>query len=79
LVAGTTVYMPVYQEGALFSAGDAHFAQGDGEVCGTAIEMSATFRARFDIIEDGGIGRRGMSFEWQGVEPPPNLNLPARF
>ena len=79
LVAGTTVYMPVYQEGALFSAGDAHFAQGDGEVCGTAIEMSATFRARFDIIEDGGIGRRDMSFEWQGAEPPPNLNLPARF
>lgn len=33
LVAGTTVYMPVFKEGALFSAGDAHFAQGDGEVC----------------------------------------------
>jgi formamidase len=45
LTAGTTLLMPVFQEGALFSAGDAHFAQGDAEACGTAIEMGATFRA----------------------------------
>ena len=38
---GTTIYLPVYQEGALFSVGDAHFAQGDGESCGSAIETSA--------------------------------------
>ena len=43
LVKGTTVYLPVWTEGALFSIGDAHFAQGDGEVCGSAIEMAATF------------------------------------
>jgi acetamidase/formamidase len=38
LTAGTTVYFPVFVEGALFSIGDTHAAQGMGEVCGTAIE-----------------------------------------
>ena len=38
LVAGTTLYLPISVEGALFSAGDGHAAQGDGEVSGTAIE-----------------------------------------
>jgi acetamidase/formamidase len=54
LVAGTTLYLPVAVEGALFSAGDGHAAQGDGEVCGTAIEcpvqqLDLTFRVREDI------------------------------
>jgi formamidase len=39
---GTTVLIPVSTSGALLSCGDVHFAQGDGEVCGTAIEMQAT-------------------------------------
>jgi acetamidase/formamidase len=38
LSAGTTVYFPVFVEGALFSIGDAHAAQGDGEVSGTGVE-----------------------------------------
>ena len=38
LAAGTTLYLPVEVAGALFSVGDTHAAQGDGEVCGTAIE-----------------------------------------
>ncbi|MBN0315093.1 acetamidase/formamidase family protein, partial [Pseudomonas aeruginosa] len=38
LAAGTTLYLPVEVEGALLSIGDTHAAQGDGEVCGTAIE-----------------------------------------
>lgn len=38
LVAGTTLYLPIGVEGALFSVGDGHGLQGDGEVCGTAIE-----------------------------------------
>jgi acetamidase/formamidase len=38
LVAGTTLYLPIGVYGALFSVGDGHAAQGDGEVCGTAIE-----------------------------------------
>jgi acetamidase/formamidase len=40
LVAGTTLYMPVHVPGALFSVGDGHAAQGDGEVCVTALETS---------------------------------------
>ena len=49
LTAGSTLYLPVYVPGALFSAGDTHFAQGDGECCGTAVETSSTFIARFDV------------------------------
>ncbi len=46
LTKGATLYLPVEAEGALFSMGDGHAAQGDGEVCGTAIEtpMRATVR-----------------------------------
>ncbi|MTD52591.1 acetamidase/formamidase family protein [Amycolatopsis pithecellobii] len=58
LVAGTTVYFPVDVPGALFSAGDAHFAQGDGETCGTAIEMSSTFTARFELLKGEATRRR---------------------
>ena len=45
LVAGTTLYLPVFNPGALFSAGDGHAVQGDGEVCLTALEtcMTGTF------------------------------------
>ncbi len=49
LTAGTTLLIPVSAPGALFSVGDAHFAQGDGEVCGTAIEMAATFSAELHL------------------------------
>ncbi len=53
LTAGATLYLPVFQTGARFSIGDGHAAQGDGEVCGTAIEtpMLATVRltARPDL------------------------------
>ena len=51
LVTGTTLYLPVYANGALFSAGDAHFAQGDGESCGTAIETSAVLTAQFELLK----------------------------
>lgn len=46
LLAGSTLWLPVWREGALFSCGDPHAAQGDGEVCVSAIEcaMSATLR-----------------------------------
>ncbi|MBX5490842.1 MAG: acetamidase/formamidase family protein [Chloroflexi bacterium] len=49
LTAGTTLYLPVQVEGALFSCGDAHAAQGDGEVCLTAIETTATVTLRFRL------------------------------
>jgi len=46
LAAGSRILLPVWQQGALLSIGDAHFAQGDGEVCGTAIEMQSVSRIR---------------------------------
>ena len=51
ITAGSTLYLPVYVPGALFSVGDAHFAQGDGESCGTAIETTGTLIARFDLLK----------------------------
>ncbi|TXL65726.1 acetamidase [Cerasibacillus terrae] len=49
LVKGTKLYLPVQVEGALFSIGDTHAAQGDGEVCGTAIEASMETTIRFKL------------------------------
>jgi acetamidase/formamidase len=49
LAAGSTLYLPVLVDGALFSTGDAHAAQGDGEVCITAVEMSARVTLRFGL------------------------------
>lgn len=51
LAAGTELYLPVEVKGALFSVGDVHAAQGDGEVCGTAIEAPAVIAARFELIK----------------------------
>ena len=56
LGAGATLYLPVFADGALFSVGDGHAVQGDGEVCVTAIEtaLTGTFRltARGDMALD---------------------------
>ncbi len=52
LTSGTTLYLPVWVDGALFSVGDGHAAQGDGEVCVTAVEMSARVTLRFDLLRD---------------------------
>ena len=49
LCAGATLYLPVFNEGALFSAGDAHAAQGDGEVCVNGIECPADVTLRFRV------------------------------
>jgi acetamidase/formamidase len=49
LTAGTTLWLPVLVDGALFSIGDGHGAQGDGEVCITAVEMDATVTLRFGL------------------------------
>ena len=51
LTAGTVLTLPVLVPGGLFSTGDAHAAQGDGEVSGTAIECDATVTLRFDLRE----------------------------
>ena len=56
LVAGSRLWLPVDVPGALFSIGDLHFAQGDGEVCGTAIEVAGAVTVRFALL--GGPGHR---------------------
>ncbi|SPJ24109.1 acetamidase/formamidase family protein [Palleronia abyssalis] len=51
LAAGTTLYLPVEVAGALFSIGDTHAAQGDGEVCGTAIESPMDVEVTLDLVK----------------------------
>jgi acetamidase/formamidase len=51
MAAGAELYLPVEVEGGLFSVGDTHATQGDGEVCGTAIESPCSLAARFDLVK----------------------------
>lgn len=81
LTAGTTMLIPVATEGALFSVGDAHFAQGDGEVCGTAIEVAATFTAELHLRK-GEAERRNvqaLQFFRDGFIMKPEWQAPKRF
>jgi acetamidase/formamidase len=80
LVAGTTLYLPIHAEGALFSVGDGHGAQGDGEVCVSAIETALTGTFRLTVRTD-------MTLTWPMAETPthvmtmafdPDLNTAAR-
>lgn len=52
LVAGSTVYLPIFNDEALFSCGDGHGAQGDGEVCVTAIETALRGTFRLSVRDD---------------------------
>ncbi len=63
LVAGTTLFLPVFNPGALFSAGDGHAVQGDGEVCLTALETSMT--GTFELIV-----RKDLSLAMPRAETP---------
>jgi acetamidase/formamidase len=54
LVAGSTLYLPVFNDGALFYTGDGHGVQGDGEVDGTAIEISLTPTMQFFAYRGAG-------------------------
>ena len=52
LVAGSTLFLPVFVTGARFSIGDGHATQGDGEVCGTAIETPMRATVRLSVRKD---------------------------
>jgi formamidase len=81
LCAGTTMLIPVQVEGALFSVGDAHFAQGDGEICGTAIEMASVFHAQF-FVRKGEAARRSqrdVAYFRDTYAVPPELAVPRRY
>jgi len=78
---GTTVLLPVYTEGGLVSTGDVHYAQGDCEACGTAIEMRSRVHLSFGIRK-GEAERRGIQdlqffrddYFWR-----PEMAVPRRF
>lgn len=55
LSTGSVLYLPVEVAGALFSVGDTHAAQGDGEVCGTAIESPMAVTLTLDLIRDANL------------------------
>jgi Predicted acetamidase/formamidase len=66
LNVGAKLYLPVFVPGALFSAGDCHAAQGDGEVCVTGIECPMQFSLRFNVIK----GRSLRPWSYQFFTPP---------
>ena len=74
LQVGVTLYLPCYVEGCGLAIGDPHFAQGDGEVSGTAIEMDANFTVTTRLVKDGPALTRGPHFEG----PVRVLDIPSR-
>ncbi len=66
LVAGATLYLPIHTDGALFSVGDGHGAQGDGEVCITAIETGLIGTFELHVRDD-------MTLEWPMAETPTHI------
>jgi formamidase len=81
LSKGVRLSIPVSASGGLFSIGDAHFAQGDGECCGTAIEMAATFHLEFQVHKGLAAQRniREVQFTRDDYYGPPELIAPRRF
>src|SRR5262245_27773580 len=66
LVAGTTLYLPIFVPDALFSVGDGHGVQGDGEVCITAVETGLTGTFRLTVRDD-------MRLDWPLAETPTHM------
>lgn len=58
---GNRLMLPVFRPGALLSLGDVHALQGDGEICGTAVEVPAVVKLRVDV-------KKGYSISWPRVE-----------
>lgn len=58
---GNTVYLPVRTEGAYFFTGDCHAGQGDGELCGVALEISAKATIKFELL-------KGKTIRWPRIE-----------
>jgi len=81
LTKGSKLMLPVGVDGALFSTGDGHFAQGDGEVCVTAVEMGATCVVRFRLYK-GEAARKNIRwprFELSDYFTDPRWAAPRRF
>ena len=87
LIAGSTLYLPVFNAGALFSLGDVHAAQGDGEICINGIECPALVTVRFTLLKNARLTapmlettkwNRASSGEWTMVESDENPLVAAR-
>jgi formamidase len=78
---GVKLLLPVYTEGGLVSTGDVHYAQGDCEACGTAIEMRSRTHVRFGLRkgEAARLGIRDPQFARDDYFAPPELAAPRRF
>jgi len=63
---GNTIYLPVWNEGALFYTGDTHARQGQGELCGVALEITSRVTVVFDVI-------KGKAIQWPRIESPDRL------
>jgi len=81
LTKGARLLIPVFVEGALFSTGDAHYCQGDGEVCGTPIETGATLIARFGLRKGDARRRniRDVQFFRNDYFAPPEFAAPRKL
>lgn len=73
---GTTLLLPCFVDGCLLSIGDVHFAQGDGEVSGTAIEMDATVTVKVQVIK--GLGSQVTQPQFHGGQQLKRL-APRKF
>ena len=58
---GNRLMLPVFRPGAIFSLGDVHAVQGDGEICGTAVEIQAVVTLKFTL-------KKGQKINWPRVE-----------
>ena len=81
LTKGSRLFIPVNVEGALYSVGDGHFAQGDAECCGTAIEMGATCVVRFRLHPGEAAAKRIVwpRFAHSGYFAPAESAVPRNF
>jgi formamidase len=78
---GVTMLIPVFAEGALVSTGDVHYAQGDCEACGTAIEIRSRVHVRFGVRkgEAERLGIRDLQLVRDDYFAAPELAAPRRF
>ncbi len=74
LQAGVSIYLPCYVPGCGLAVGDLHYAQGDGEVSGTALEMDATVTLTTELIKNGPRLDRGPHYEGRSTL----LDIPSR-
>lgn len=63
---GNTVFLPVWNEGALFYTGDTHANQGQGELCGVALEITSRVTVVFQVL-------KGQTIEWPRIESPDRI------